>query len=56
MENMLFPVNSDKIVIVPSNKEGTGFLNHCYEEEFLKPHICEEDFNAIIHIASKLTA
>jgi hypothetical protein len=32
MDMMLFPQNCKKMVIVPSNKEGTGFLNHCYDE------------------------
>lgn len=36
MDLMLFPQNCKKMVIVPSNKEGTGFLNHCYDKDFLK--------------------
>ena len=44
------------MVIVPSNKEGTGFLNHCYDERFLKDFISEKEFNAIVMIASKLAS
>ncbi len=32
MDHMLFPENGPTLVIVPSNKQGTGFLNHCYDE------------------------
>jgi hypothetical protein len=32
MDHMLFPDNGPNLVIVPSNKQGTGFLNHCYDE------------------------
>ena len=39
MDNMLFPENCNSLVIIPSNKEGTGFLNHCYDERFLKNYI-----------------
>ena len=56
MDNMLFPENCPQFVIVPSNKEGTGFLNHCYDERFLKDYISEKEFNAIVIIASKIAA
>ena len=39
MDHMLFPENGPTLVIVPSNKQGTGFLNHCYDEQYLKDHI-----------------
>ena len=32
MDHMLFPDNCPTLVIVPSNKQGTGFLNHCFDE------------------------
>jgi len=56
MDNMLFPENCVSLVIVPSNKEGTGFLNHCYDERFLKDYIAEKEFNAIVMISSKIAA
>lgn len=56
MDNMLFPENCETLVIVPSNKEGTGFLNHCYDEKYLKDFIAEKDFNSIVLICSKLAA
>jgi hypothetical protein len=56
MDNMLFPENCPSLVIVPSNKEGTGFLNHCYDQRFLKDYISEKEFNAIVLIASKLAS
>ena len=56
MDNMLFPENCETLIIVPSNKEGTGFLNHCYDEAFLKDYISEKDFNAIVMISSKMAA
>ena len=56
MDNMLFPENCASLVIVPSNKEGTGFLNHCFDKKFLKDYISEKEFNAIVIIASKLAA
>lgn len=39
MDLMLFPQNNSEVVVVPSNKEGTGFLNHCYDEEHLRGFI-----------------
>ena len=56
MDMMLFPQNSKKMVIVPSNKEGTGFLNHCYDKQYLKGYITEKEFNAIILICSRIAA
>lgn len=56
MDNMLFPENCESLVIVPSNKEGTGFLNHCYDDRFLKDYITEKEFNTVVLIASKLSA
>ena len=56
MDLMLFPQNCKKMVIVPSNKEGTGFLNHCYDKEFLTGFITEKEFNAIILICSRIAA
>lgn len=43
-------------MIVPSNKEGTGFLNHCYDNDYLSGHITEKEFNAIIVICSRIAA
>jgi hypothetical protein len=56
MDNMLFPENCPTLVIVPSNKEGTGFLNHCYDERFLRDYITVKEFNAIVLITSKIAA
>jgi hypothetical protein len=56
MDHMLFPENGPTLVIVPSNKQGTGFLNHCYDEQYLKDHILEKEFNAIVMVASKIAS
>jgi len=56
MDMMLFPQNCKKMVIVPSNKEGTGFLNHCYDKRYLTGFITEKEFNAIILICSRIAA
>ena len=56
MDLMLFPQNCKKMVIVPSNKEGTGFLNHCYDKQFLNGFITEKEFNAIVLICSRIAA
>lgn len=56
MDHMLFPENGPTLVIVPSNKQGTGFLNHCYDEQYLKDHINEKEFNAIVMVASKIAS
>jgi hypothetical protein len=56
MDHMLFPENGPNLVIVPSNKQGTGFLNHCYDEQYLKEHISEKEFNAVVIVASKLAS
>lgn len=44
------------MVIVPSNQEGTGFLNHCYDKQYLTGFITEKEFNAIILICSRIAA
>ena len=56
MDNMLFPENCSSLCIVPSNKEGTGFLNHCYDSRFLTDYMSEKEFNSIVAISSKLCA
>lgn len=56
MDLMLFPQNTKDMVIVPSNKEGTGFLNHCYEARYLKGFCSEMEFNAIVLICSRIAA
>jgi len=56
MDMMLFPQNCKKMCIVPSNKEGTGFLNHCYDKQYLVGFITEKEFNAIILICSRIAA
>lgn len=56
MDHMLFPENGTTLVIVPSNKQGTGFLNHCYDEQFLRDHITEREFNAVVMVSSKLAS
>jgi len=56
MDHMLFPENGATLVIVPSNKQGTGFLNHCYDEQYLKDHIKEPEFNAIVMVSSKIAS
>ena len=56
MDKILFPENSEDLVVIPSNKEGTGFLNHCYSKEYLKNFLHEEEFNKIVLAASKIAA
>jgi hypothetical protein len=56
MDNILFPENSEDLVIIPSNKEGTGFLNHCYSKKYLHCFLHEEEFNHIVLSSSKLAA
>jgi len=56
MDLMLFPQNCKKMVIVPSNKEGTGFLNHCYDAHYLTGIITEKEFNSMIVICSRIAA
>ena len=56
MDMMLFPQNCSTMIIVPSNKEGTGFLNHCYDSKFLTGFITKKEFNALILICSKIAA
>lgn len=48
MERIYFPENSPYLVIIPSNKEGTGFLKNCYEVQYLKSRINEKEFNIVI--------
>jgi len=56
MDHMLFPDNGPTLVVVPSNKQGTGFLNHCYDEQYLKGFISETEFNAIVLISSQVAS
>jgi len=44
------------MVIVPSNKEGTGFLNHCYDDQYLPGFITEKEFNATVMLCSRIAA
>lgn len=56
MEHMLFPENNEDMMIIPSNKTGTGFLNHCYEPKYLKNHISELEFNSVVLESSRIAA
>ena len=56
MDLMLFPKNSPEMVIIPSNSEGTGFLNHCYDQKNLKGYLSDMEFNAIVLICSRTAA
>jgi len=56
MEHIKFPENSPALIVIPSNKEGTGFLKYCYDERHLKGKITEEDFDNVVEQAAKLSA
>ena len=56
MERIMFPVNNQNLVVVPSNEEGTGFLNYCYDASILRNYMEEEEFDQIVRIASKIAA
>lgn len=48
MEHIKFPENSPKLIVIPSNKEGTGFLKYCFDERYLKGKITEEEFDHVV--------
>lgn len=56
MEHIKFPENSPSLIVIPSNKEGTGFLKYCYDERHLKGKITEEEFDNIVEAAAKISA
>lgn len=53
---MLFPCNNQNLVIVPSNIKGTGFLRTCYDKEYLKGIMPEDEFLEVVDMASKIVA
>lgn len=55
MENMKFPENSNELVIIPSNRKGTGFIKTCYDPR-LKGIMTEQEFKFIIEQAAKINA
>lgn len=56
MEHIKFPENSPSLIVIPSNKEGTGFLKYWYDERHLKGKITEEEFDNTVEIAAKISA
>jgi len=56
MEHIKFPENSPNMIVIPSNKEGTGFLKYCYDERHLKGKISEEDFDKAVEACAKIAA
>lgn len=36
MENLVFPENSPELIVIPSNRKGTGFIKSCYDPRYLK--------------------
>jgi hypothetical protein len=56
MNHIRFPENSPSLVVTPSNKEGTGFLKHCYDERYLSNHITEIEFDEVIDKSAKIAA
>lgn len=53
---MKFPTNSPNMVVIPSNKKGTGFLKTTYDPRYLVGIMKEDEFIFIIDTASKLNA
>ena len=56
MNHIKFPENSPSLVVVPSNKEGTGFLKHCYDDRYLSKFISEESFDDVIEKSAKIAS
>jgi hypothetical protein len=56
MEHIKFPENSPALIVIPSNKEGTGFLKYCYDERHLKGSITEEEFDTVVENAARISA
>ena len=56
MEHIKFPENSSNLIVIPSNKEGTGFLKYCYDERYLKSRITEEQFDSVVETCAKIAA
>ena len=44
------------MLVVPSNKEGTGFLNYCYDKKICAGYITEKEFNALVLCCSRIAA
>ncbi|CDW90901.1 UNKNOWN [Stylonychia lemnae] len=55
MENMKFPDNSNELIIIPSNRKGTGFIKTCYDPR-LKGIMSEQEFKFVIEQAAKINA
>eukprot|EP00347_Sterkiella_histriomuscorum_P024365 403331373 len=55
MENMKFPENSNDLIIIPSNRKGTGFIKTCYDPR-LKGIMSEQEFKFVIEQAAKINA
>ena len=47
MENMKFPYNSNELIIIPSNRKGTGFIKTCYDPR-LTGIMSEPEFKFVI--------
>lgn len=56
MEHIKFPENSPSLIVIPSNKEGTGFLKYCYDERHLKGKIREDEFDKVVETCAKIAA
>lgn len=56
MEHIKFPENSPSLIVIPSNKEGTGFLKYCYDERYLKGKATEEQFDSVVENCAKIAA
>lgn len=56
MEHIKFPENWPSLIVIPSNKEGTGFLKYCFDERYLKGKVTEAEFDSVIDTAAKISA
>ena len=52
MEQMMFPKNSPQLIVIPSNRKGTGFIKTCYDPRYLPGILTQQEFNFIIEQAS----
>lgn len=56
MEHIKFPENSPSLIVIPSNKEGTGFLKYCYDERHLHGKVKEDEFDKVVETSAKIAA
>lgn len=52
IDNIQIPSNSYKMIVIPGNNNGTGFIRNQYNPQYIAQYITKRDFDDVVERAS----